>query len=130
MLSKFTRNQTLVLNTLKNAQKPLSAYAILERLREEGFRAPLQVYRALERLIQLKYIHRLESANAFMACLHPENCQHEFTTFTICDKCGKVNEIQDPVIAYGVKKMVQDADFQAHRSTVEVRGMCKKCVEK
>ncbi|WP_332065645.1 Fur family transcriptional regulator [Bartonella sp. CB189] len=130
MLSKFTRNQTLVLNTLKDAKKPLSAYAILERLREEGFRAPLQVYRALEKLVQLKYIHRLESANAFMACLHPENCQHEFITFTICDKCGRVNEIQDQTITHSVKKMVKDVNFQAHRSTVEVRGVCRKCVEK
>ncbi|WP_455476390.1 Fur family transcriptional regulator [Bartonella sp. B17] len=130
MPSKFTRNQILVLNTLKNAQGPLSAYAILDRLREEGFRAPPQVYRALERLVKLRYIHRLESVNAFMACVHPENCQNEFITFTICDKCGRVSEMQNQAIAYSVKRMVQAADFQAQRSTVEIRGICKECTIK
>ncbi|WP_317993645.1 Fur family transcriptional regulator [Bartonella gliris] len=130
MPSKLTRNQMLVLNILKNEQGPLSAYAILDRLREEGLRAPLQVYRALERLVQLKRIHRLESVNAFMACSYPENCQHELTTFTICDDCGKVNEIQDQAIAHGIKQMTQVIGFQAHRSTVEVRGVCKKCAIK
>ncbi|WP_455478087.1 Fur family transcriptional regulator [Bartonella sp. B10] len=127
MSSKLTRNQILVLNTLKNAQGPLSAYAILDCLREEGFRAPLQVYRALEKLVQLKCIHRLESENAFMACSHPENCQHELTIFTICDNCGKVDEIQNKIIVHSVKQMVKGVNFQAHRSTVEVRGICEKC---
>ncbi|WP_455473875.1 Fur family transcriptional regulator [Bartonella sp. B30(2025)] len=127
MSSKLTRNQTLVLNTLKNARTPLSAYTILDRLREEGLRAPQQVYRALEKLVQLKCIHRLDSVNAFMTCLHPENCQHEFITFTICDKCGKVNEVQNHAIAQSVKQMVKEDDFQAYRSTVEIRGICKEC---
>lgn len=125
--SKLTRNQTLVLNTLKNAKGPLSAYAILDHLREEGFRAPLQVYRALEKLVQLKCIHRLESANAFMVCLHPENCQHELTIFMICENCGKVNEIQNQALVSNLQQMVQAIDFQAQRSILEVRGICKKC---
>ncbi|AQX27090.1 Fur family transcriptional regulator, zinc uptake regulator [Bartonella sp. Raccoon60] len=45
MSSKLTRNQTLVLNVLKNEAKPLSAYAILDRLREEGF---VLLYRFIE----------------------------------------------------------------------------------
>ncbi|OPB29999.1 transcriptional regulator [Bartonella sp. WD12.1] len=129
-LPKLTHNQMLVLNILKNEKGPLTAYAILDRLREEGFRAPLQVYRALERLIQLKSIHRLESVNAFMACSYPENCQHELTIFTICVKCGKVNEVQEQAIMHGVHKMTQDTGFQAHRSTLEVQGTCKECTIK
>ncbi|EJF81174.1 Fur family transcriptional regulator [Bartonella doshiae] len=127
MSSKLTRNQMLVLNTLKDAKGPLSAYAILDHLREEGFRAPLQVYRALEKLVQLKRIHRLESVNAFMACLHPENCQHELTTFIICENCGEVNEIQNQNIVSSLKQMVQAVNFQAHKSILEIRGFCKKC---
>src|SRR5690606_26809964 len=44
----LTRNQLLVLETLHRAEGPLSAYDILDRLRDAGLRAPLQVYRALE----------------------------------------------------------------------------------
>jgi len=45
---KLTRNQSLVLSVLQSSDQLLSAYRILDRLRDEGFKAPLQVYRALE----------------------------------------------------------------------------------
>ena len=57
----LTRNQALVLDRLEKAEGPLSAYALLDQLREEGLRAPLQVYRALDGLMQAGHVHRLES---------------------------------------------------------------------
>src|SRR5690606_36153974 len=48
---ELTRNQSLVLGALTRAEGPLSAYTILDKLRDDGFRAPLQVYRALEKLL-------------------------------------------------------------------------------
>ena len=44
----LTKNQTLVMGALSEAAGPLSAYTILDQLRDHGFRAPQQVYRALE----------------------------------------------------------------------------------
>ena len=41
----LTKNQTLVFDVLTKAEAPLSAYTILDKLRDQGFRAPLQVYR-------------------------------------------------------------------------------------
>ena len=64
----LTKNQQLVLTILNKADMPLSAYSILDGLREFGFKAPLQVYRALDRLIELGKVHRIESMNAFIAC--------------------------------------------------------------
>ncbi|ABM44481.1 hypothetical protein H704_00979 [Bartonella bacilliformis Peru38] len=127
MTAKLTHNQMLVFNLLKTEKAPLSAYEILDRLHEKGLKAPLQVYRALKKLIQLKCVHRLESVNAFMVCSYPENCQHELTTFTICDNCSKVNEIQEQTIAHNIKQLTQNIGFQAHKSTVEIRGICQKC---
>ncbi len=72
---KLTRNQSLVLSVLQSSEQPLSAYSILDRLREEGLRAPLQVYRALEKLLQAGRIHRLESKNAFVVCCHSKHGQ-------------------------------------------------------
>ena len=71
---KLTRNQQLVYDALTGADTPLSAYSLLDQLRESGFRAPLQVYRALEKLIELGQVHRLESINSFVACQHSD-CQ-------------------------------------------------------
>ena len=48
--TKLTKNQALVLKILTKASQPLGAYAILDKLRSHGFKAPLTVYRALEQL--------------------------------------------------------------------------------
>ncbi|MEY9165106.1 Fe2+ or Zn2+ uptake regulation protein [Sinorhizobium fredii] len=37
--SKLTKNQSLVLAVLKSSEQPLSAYSILDRLREHGLKA-------------------------------------------------------------------------------------------
>jgi len=58
----LTRNQSLVLDVLLDEKGPLSAYAILDRLRDKGLKAPLQIYRALDKLTQIGRVHRLESA--------------------------------------------------------------------
>jgi Fur family zinc uptake transcriptional regulator len=62
----LTKNQSLVMGALSQANGPLSAYTILDELREHGFRAPLQVYRALEKVVEFGLVHRLESLNAFV----------------------------------------------------------------
>ena len=50
-VADLTKNQQLVLDALCGAEGPLSAYTILDQLREQGFRAPPQVYRALDKLV-------------------------------------------------------------------------------
>ena len=91
----LTKNQQMVLTILNKADMPLSAYSILDGLREFGFKAPLQVYRALDRLIELGKVHRIESMNAFIACEHSLCQVSDMTAFTICEKCEKVSEVKD-----------------------------------
>ena len=91
----LTKNQTLVMGALTRSKGPLSAYTILDQLRDNGFRAPLQVYRALDKLVEFGLVHRLESLNAFVACRHPGCDGDDTIAFMICEKCGQVNEITD-----------------------------------
>jgi Fur family zinc uptake transcriptional regulator len=116
---------------LKGAGGPQSAYDILDRLRSEGFRAPLQVYRALEKLLEFGMVHRLESLNAFVACSDPHDHhghEHGVTAFAICDGCGKVTEFQDDVIAGRLKAWEQSSHFRPEKTTIEIRGHCEHCV--
>ena len=126
---QLTKNQGLVLDVLSGADGPLSAYTILDRLRDSGFRAPLQVYRALEKLLEFGLVHRLESINAFVACAHPhEDCHaHGLTAFTICESCGKVTEFHDPVIEERLKSFARDRHFKSDKTTIEIRGLCAGC---
>ena len=73
----LTKNQALVLERLEAANSPLSAYELLDQLREEGIKAPLQIYRALEKLQAADLVHRLESLNSFVACAEPHCHAHE-----------------------------------------------------
>lgn len=123
----LTRNQALVFDTLSKAEGPLSAYTILDQLRPDGFRAPLQVYRALEKLIGFGMIHRLESLNAFVACAHPQCHAHDLIAFAICDKCNQVREFSDNVIEDRVNGWSQNNGFHATKTTLELRGLCAAC---
>ena len=124
----LTRNQSLVLHTLSRAGAPLSAYTILNQLRDDGFRAPLQVYRALDKLLERGLVHRLESLNAFVACAHAHDHAHGLTAFAICEKCGQVSEFSDDVVAERLKDWAGRTGFHPAKTTIEIRGDCANCM--
>lgn len=124
---ELTRNQALVIDALTRADAPLSAYTILDQLRDDGFRAPLQVYRALDKLVEFGLVHRLESINAFIACSHPGCDGHQAIAFMICEKCGKADEISDATLARRLRDLATEAGFALKKSTVELRGLCEDC---
>jgi Fur family zinc uptake transcriptional regulator len=123
----LTKNQSLVFGALSRAEAPLSAYTILDQLRDDGFRAPLQVYRALEKLVETGMVHRLESLNAFVACSHPDCESHETIAFTICETCGKVEEISDETLEPRLRQLSAESGFAVKRAVVELRGVCAGC---
>ena len=125
----LTRNQRLVLETLMQAATPQSAYAILDALRPEGFRAPPQVYRALDKLLEAGLVHRIESMNAFVACCDPTDAGHETIVFMLCDRCGAVDEFADASVARRLAKLSRERGFHADKRTVEVRGACGRCAD-
>ena len=125
----LTKNQTLVLDVLSKSEGPLSAYTILDKLRDHGFRAPLQVYRALEKLLEFGLVHRLESLNSFVACAHREHtcCSHGTVAFAICESCGQVSEFHDHVIDDQLNTWTRGKGFKPSKTTIEIRGLCAAC---
>lgn len=124
----LTRNQKLVFDVLEKSDGPLSAYSILDELRAEGLRAPLQVYRALEKLLDAGMVHRLETLNAFVACAHPHCHAKALTAFAICEKCGVVREFSDPVVEKRLGEWAKQSRFAPSHATVELKGLCGNCV--
>lgn len=127
---ELTRNQSLVFNALSDARGPLTAYTILDRLREDGFRAPLQVYRALEKLLEFGLVHRLESINAFVACAHPQCHSHGTMAFAICEDCGNVREFSDEQIVERLEDWARAENFNPRKTTIELRGQCESCANR
>ena len=116
-----------MLGVLSAAQGPLGAYDILDRLRPEGLRSPLQVYRALAPLMERGRVHRLESLNSFVACAHPHGHSHAVTAFAICNGCGQVDEFPDEVIGGRLHGWASEHSFKPARISVEMRGTCATC---
>ncbi|HHY51098.1 MAG TPA: transcriptional repressor [Alphaproteobacteria bacterium] len=128
--AELTRNQSLVLGVLRQASAPRSAYDILDGLRGEGLRAPLQVYRALDKLIEMGLVHRLESLNAFVACADPhdhEGHAHGVIAFAICEDCGAVTEFHDDMIEGRLAAWQKSEHFKPEKTTIEIRGHCRAC---
>jgi Fur family zinc uptake transcriptional regulator len=123
---KLTRNQSLVYTALSDAPGPLSAYTILDNLRGEGLRAPLQIYRALDKLLEIGLVHRLESLNAFVACHHGHG-EHDAAVFAICAHCGKVLELSDDATIHRLDTLARNNDFAVAKTTIELRGRCAAC---
>lgn len=123
----LTRNQELVLGTLAHANGPLSAYDILDRLRGDGLKAPLQVYRALEKLTERGLAHRLESLNAFVCCADAHCHATGSLAFAICDRCGRVEEFAEPAITAQLAEWSGRTGFHPARMTIELHGQCKTC---
>ncbi len=126
-IADLTRNQTLVLDKLSRTDQPMSAYTLLDELRGDGLKAPLQVYRALDKLVAQGRVHRLESISAFVACQHPDCQSHAATVFMICEKCGRVSEQADADVAKALARMARAESFVAEKMSIELRGACGKC---
>ncbi len=126
-MSELTRNQSLVLDALQSDFQPASAYTLLDRLRDHGFKAPLQVYRALEKLVESGLVHRLESLNAFVACQHDGCGRHRAAAFLICEHCKSVTEFDHARVQRAIGASAKDAGFTVRRSVIEVEGCCAAC---
>lgn len=132
MKSDLTRNQEVVHSALRASDKALTAYEVLDLVRASGMRAPTQIYRALERLIELGLVHRIESMNAFVACSHDHGAGHahgngDVVAFAICQDCGDVNELTADSIEASVDSLARQGDFVPESAIVELRGHCAEC---
>jgi Fur family zinc uptake transcriptional regulator len=124
---RLTTNQQRVLATLQQSSTPLSAYKILESLKDEGFKAPTQIYRALGNLAKQGLIHRLESLNAYVKCDPSSICDKGLRAFAICDSCGRVDEFIVPSLDRYLGTWVKKNVFALGSSTIELHGKCADC---
>lgn len=121
------RNQQLVLDALRQADRPLGAYELLRRLRGAGVHAPLQVYRALDRLIAEGTVHKIESASAYALCKHAGCSGEGHAVFAICTQCGLAIETHDAAVTRLLAGLAHRLRFRVEATTVELSGLCEAC---
>ncbi len=127
--ARLTAQRRTVLEILCASDKPMTAYEILDRLRETlANPAPPTVYRALDFLLEQGLVHKLESLHAFVGCSHPDH-PHS-SQFLICGDCGDVSEVESEDIARGLTSAASESGFQTRRPVVELLGTCADCSDK
>ncbi|EEX09648.1 transcriptional regulator, Fur family [Ruegeria lacuscaerulensis ITI-1157] len=126
---RLTPVRRKVLEMLLQEHRALGAYAILDRLREEGFGSqPPVAYRALDFLVRNGFVHKIERLNAFVACSHP-GATHS-PAFMICRKCDAVAEAQASTAKGSLGAAARAAGFEIERTVVEAEGLCPDCTKK
>ena len=123
----LTKNQQTVLDILESASEPLKAYTILFDIQKKGIKSPLQVYRALDKLIEIGKVHKIESRNSYVACKH-EGCNAKTSTsFLICENCDSVTELTANNLISYFSKQAEKNNFNYKKHNLEIFGLCENC---
>ena len=123
----LSKNQKIIFDLIDKSGGPMKAYSILFNVQKKGIKAPPQVYRALDKLVETGKIHKIESKNAFVACRN-SNCEiSKATAFSICESCEMVDEISDAKLSKYLSSFNHRKGMKFKRFNLEFFGLCKKC---
>src|SRR3954454_271773 len=124
---RLTPIRRRVLGALLASHKPLGAYEIIDRMAPRGPRpAPITAYRALEFLRQNGLVHRIESRNAFIACVH-NHAAGALVVFLICERCGAVGEASSADVTATLTSAARAVGFTPKSPVLELTGVCHHC---
>ena len=123
---RLTPMRRQVLQALLSSHKPLGAYEIIDRLAQRNRPAPITIYRALDFLRENGLVHRIESRNAYVACVHNHGGD-DLVVFLICESCGAVGEAPGGAAAEALKASSRAAGFSPKSPLIEIAGICSHC---
>ena len=124
---RLTPVRRRVLEALLGSHQPLGAYELIDRLAASVARpAPITIYRALDFLREQGLVHRIESRNAFIACVH-NHADSDPVVFLICERCGAVGEAASAAVADTIKTASRAAGFTPKTPVIEISGICAHC---
>ena len=125
--NNLSKNQQIIFELIHKSPEPLKAYTILYNVQKKGIKAPPQVYRALDKLVEIGKIHKIESKNAFVACRNSDCEISKATAFSICESCEEVDEISDVKLSKYLSSFNHKKGMKFKRFNLEFFGLCQKC---
>ena len=125
--NNLSKNQQIIFDLIDRSPEPLKAYTILYNVQKKGINAPPQVYRALDKLVEIGKIHKIESKNAFVSCKNSDCEISKATAFSICESCEMVDEISDVKLSKYLSSFNHKKGMKFKRFNLEFFGLCKKC---
>ena len=125
--NNLSKNQQIIFELIHKSPEPLKAYTILSNVQKKGIKAPPQVYRALDKLVEIGKIHKIESKNAFVACRNSDCEISKATAFSICESCEVVDEISDVKLSKYLSSFNHKKGMKFKRFNLEFFGLFQKC---
>ena len=122
---RVTHQRLLVADALTAIGRRVSAQELYEHLRRRDPRlGRATVFRTLEALVAAGVPRRLEREGhvyAYVAC-RPEHHHH-----LACDRCGRVEEIDEAYIAPVAERVATDLGFTIDDARLDFYGLCASC---
>ncbi len=123
---RLTEPRRQVLQILVEAQKPLGAYDVLQRLTQHvKAPKPPTVYRAIQFWCEEGFVHCIDSLKAYVACPHGHHIGE--AQFFICKECGDVSEETGAINRAALQASAKKNNFIIKSCTTEVKGICGHC---
>lgn len=126
---RFTPLRSALLEAIARARRPLGAYpllSLLQRNLDKKF-APPTVYRALEFLLDIGVIVRIESRNAYMLRDHPGH--PNTSVLFLCDRCDNSVTVEDSSLAKLIESDAATLGFRLGNPVLECGGTCGRCID-
>ena len=116
-----------VLDALAERDCCATAQDLADDVQRSGSRVgTASVYRALELLVRLGLVRRLEMGHgtARYEAAHPDGEHHHHL---VCDRCGKVTQFEDAALEAAIDEAAARLDYQVGAHDVVLRGACPDC---
>jgi len=122
---RVTRQRLLVADALGSITRQVTAQELYDVLRRREPRiGRATVFRTLESLVAAGAARRLERDGhvyGYVAC-RPEHHHH-----LACDRCGRVEEIDEGYIAPVAARLSADMGFEIDDARLDFYGRCARC---
>jgi len=122
---RVTRQRLLVADALNAAGRRLSAQELYDSLRRRDPRiGRATVFRTVEALVAAGAARRLEQGGhvyGYVAC-RPEHHHH-----LACDRCGRVEEIDERFIEPVAERVAAEHGFTIDDARLDFYGLCADC---
>ena len=126
MAQALTRNQKVVLETLRATPQGLPAQELYRSLKEQNQPIGLAtIYRSLKYLLQIGKLQTRHFQGEEYYSLSDIHCH-----YLICLHCNEeIPVIEDCPIASLQQKLAQTQNFQVFYHTLEIYGVCQDCIQ-
>ncbi len=123
---RFTATRRRILELICSGHKAVGAYELLDLFHKEDPKAQANtIYRALDFLMEIGLVHKIESLNAYIGCLQAKK-QHQ-TVILICTHCKNAFELDATSVYQSLYAMSEENQFTPTALTIELHGLCASC---